>query len=48
MPEDIEELKNSYKGAIEYEKDTFLFEGQEMSTAYVKYLLEYLKDKEKK
>jgi hypothetical protein len=48
MPEDIEELKNSYKVAKNDNRDTFLFEGQEMATSYVKYLLEYLKDKEKK
>jgi len=48
MPEDMEELKLSYKAAVSAGKDEFLFEGTPMATGYVKYLLEYIKSQEKK
>jgi hypothetical protein len=43
----INKLKDGYKVAVESKKETFMFDGQEMSTDYVKYLLEYLKEGEK-
>ena len=48
MPYHMEELEKLYKVAKNDDKDTFMFKGQEMSTNYVKYLIEYLKLKEKK
>ena len=43
MPEDRVELEKLFKIAKNDNKDTFWFKEQEMSTSYVKYLLEYLK-----
>jgi len=41
------ELKKAYNQAKAEGKETFMFEGQEMLVAFVKYLLEYLGEKYK-
>ena len=48
MPVDMEELKKSYKVALEAGKDEFQFNGTPMATGYVKYLLEYIKNQRRK
>ena len=37
-----DELRKAYEDALRNKKETFMFEGREMVTAYAKYLLEYL------
>jgi hypothetical protein len=43
--EKYKELKQLYKIACDTGKDIFQFEGNELLTAYAKYLIEYLSDK---
>ena len=48
MPYHMEELEKLYNEAVDAKKEMFLFKEQEMSTAYVKYLLEYIKNQKEK
>lgn len=41
-PKNIERLRKAYKVAVEREKETFYFQGEEFHTSYAKYLLEWL------
>jgi len=42
-PESYKELKKLYGKAVKEEKDRFVFQGRELVTGYVKYLLEHLR-----
>jgi len=37
-------LQRAYDDAVREGKDTFTFEGHELATSYVKYMLEYMHD----
>jgi hypothetical protein len=41
----MQTLQAAYDKAVKEKKETFIFQGQEILTAYAKYLLEYLKSK---
>ncbi len=47
MPEDIEELEKLYNEALDSKKEVFKFKGKDLLTNYAKYLLEYLKERNK-
>lgn len=38
-------LKEAYKDAVKYQKDSFVFEGREYVRDYAKYLLQFLETK---
>jgi hypothetical protein len=38
----LAKLKKAYNKAVKENKDTFVFEGQELLVSYAKYLIEYL------
>jgi hypothetical protein len=40
----MQTLQAAYNKAVKEDKETFIFQGQEILTTYAKYLLEYLKE----
>jgi hypothetical protein len=40
----LQELKELYKQAVEENKESFIFQDQEVLTNYAKYLIEYMED----
>ena len=45
---DLENLKELYKKAIDNKEEIVIYKSQEFVVGYLKYLIEYLKDKFKK
>ena len=43
--DELDEFKDAYSEAIESEKITFFFKGQEIAVSYAKYVIEYLESK---
>lgn len=39
---DLTELKKAYNKAVEHSEEQFTFNGNELLTAYAKYLIQYL------
>ena len=43
--ESLRQLKLAYKRAVKEDKESFIFQGQEMLVSYAKYMIEYMESK---